>query len=570
MENPVKLTQKQLEILEILADKNSFFSSLLNQYNNKGILSRKQFDCLGKELPNNLKEPITVKEEKVIKLQIHIEFENISEFNKLKEFQKTLVKETFNILESNGSALMAWDMGSGKTYGAAFLLKLYSSQGYKFGIICPKPIIKKWYDILTEFNIPIDNCYFISNYESIINGKKVIYRAKKRGNGFMEEKQSIQELENDSFNFQSKTIFIVDEAHKFKNWETKISEFGMRIAEFQKSHLESRVLLLTGTLSESPLKLWVSGVILKKFFNLWQYFEFLADMGCTKNNYGWELTYPKIYKSKIHGFLSNVMTRIKFEEIPNAPKQRIEIQFIEGSIMNNDTKLVIEAAKLKLSQYKTQARSDIVQMLRERQLRELEKLGEIASEIINFTNGTKYVVFLNYSQSIDLLHKHLLTFGKKSAIYDGRNVHERENNRIKFQNQELDCLICNIQAAREGIDLHDTSPDHSHPRISLFSPCYNAQTTAQALGRIHRIDGGFAYQKFLIIENTIEEYVWRNISNKLDNIDNLNDGESVLLKELKLYEEEISDDLNDEQIQRIIETRRDQAIKAGIIEYAQE
>ena len=511
-----------------------FYESLLAQSKKYKNLTQKQILCLAKGFPKalmwideDLKKSKDMSEtDENLKVPIPEASQKL-----LKTFQIDLVKRAMKCLEKHKGHLLAWDMGSGKTYGAAAICAAYATSGYKIVVIAPKPVVKKWSDISKTFNFEIS---ILSNYEKFLNGKCVKFEPKKKGEGIIE--RSIE------FDFDFKTekyLLVLDEAHRIKNPKSQISEMLTKIALNLPEH--SRVLLLSGTIGESPLKMYAQGL----FLGLWdtknEYWNWALNRGVrfTGYNDSPEFRYPNEFKlAHFDIFSKGLGTRIRFSDIPGSPDQQIYIQFIDAPLktFNQQHKAAIESAEEELTSYKTRAQNDMIQMLRERQLRELEKLHAFYNEIAYSTENERIVIFLNYSQSIDILVEHLKNQGITFGIYDGRNPNEREKIRELFQKNQLKVLVCNIQAAREGIDLHDTSEGHQYPRKAYFSPCYNAQTVAQALGRIHRVGGGFVIQTFVISEGTLEEKVWRNIALKMDCLDNLNDGESILLKELKIFE----------------------------------
>jgi hypothetical protein len=100
----------------------------------------------------------------------------------------------------------------------------------------------------------------------------------------------------------------------------------------------------------------------------------------------------------------------------------------------------------------------------------------------------------------------------------------KEANRLNFENNKSNVIVCNAAAAGIGIDLHDKY--HVRPRISLISPNYSAQIMQQVLGRIDRANGTATTQYILFAANTIEEEAADAARRKLANMEALNQGVS--------------------------------------------
>ena len=93
-----------------------------------------------------------------------------------------------------------------------------------------------------------------------------------------------------------------------------------------------------------------------------------------------------------------------------------------------------------------------------------------------------------------------------------------------FQNNTRRIMIANLAAGNAGVNLHDLIGGAA--RHSIVSPSFSAIHLVQALGRIHRAEGKTAcIQKVLFAADTIEEQACRRVQAKINNIDQLNDGD---------------------------------------------
>jgi hypothetical protein len=163
-----------------------------------------------------------------------------------------------------------------------------------------------------------------------------------------------------------------------------------------------------------------------------------------------------------------------------------------------------------------------VKNLRQRQAIELIKTPSIverAKEIV--AEGGSVVLFLNFHASIDSA-KSLL--GDMAEVIDGREKTEhRQASRDKFQANVLRCLIVQIGAGGQSIDLHDTHGDS--PRTALLCPQFSGVAEEQAIGRIRRVGAkNRALALRLFVPGTIEVAALSLTEHKRENTKILNDG----------------------------------------------
>jgi hypothetical protein len=93
-----------------------------------------------------------------------------------------------------------------------------------------------------------------------------------------------------------------------------------------------------------------------------------------------------------------------------------------------------------------------------------------------------------------------------------------------FQRNQIKLIICQVDAAAEGIDLHDTHGDC--PRHVIVFPTYKAITLIQALGRAVRANAKSpVVQRIVYSSEGIEEKIARTVEKKLENLSMLSDGE---------------------------------------------
>jgi superfamily II DNA or RNA helicase len=112
-----------------------------------------------------------------------------------------------------------------------------------------------------------------------------------------------------------------------------------------------------------------------------------------------------------------------------------------------------------------------------------------------------------------------------NCVFDGKTPDKiRDKNVELFQNDNERVIIVNVQSGGAGLNLHDLNG--KFPRMSIISPTYSPVYMRQALGRVWRDDAKTkCIQRIVCVANTVEEDVCRNVQQKLDNLDLLNDGD---------------------------------------------
>jgi len=165
---------------------------------------------------------------------------------------------------------------------------------------------------------------------------------------------------------------------------------------------------------------------------------------------------------------------------------------------------------------------ETVIQLRMRQKIELVKVPlfvEMVEEGIE--NGMSVVVFVNFTDTLNAIATRLNT----TCIFDGKTPDKvRDKNVALFQEDKERVILVNIQSGGAGLSLHDLNG--RFPRMSIISPTWSPVFMRQTLGRIWRDDAKTkCIQRIVCVANTVEENVSRNVQQKLDNLDMLNDGD---------------------------------------------
>lgn len=153
-------------------------------------------------------------------------------------------------------------------------------------------------------------------------------------------------------------------------------------------------------------------------------------------------------------------------------------------------------------------------------IRDIEDLKQLAvnakfDECMKFLLETqeqqgKIVAFMSHHETIDRMAAGLAKAGLKAAVIDGRvDGPAREPIKERFQDGDLDVLVCGIRAASEGLTL---TASHT---VVVCEFDWNPARHQQAEDRVHRIGQQLPSTiYYLVAMGTIEEKIIRLIESK--------------------------------------------------------
>jgi superfamily II DNA or RNA helicase len=264
------------------------------------------------------------------------------------------------------------------------------------------------------------------------------------------------------------------------------------------------------------------------FENNKQYYTWLYAHGVTKGRFGLQFNNDKEVLKKLHNdIFINRGVRLTRDTIPNFPESQIDAECYnmeedaQNKINNIYAEMEAELAKLRKKE-KTDKESQLTIILREREKIELLKVPLFIEMIEDgIDNGMSIVVFLNFTQTLNSIAKKL----NISCIFDGKTKSDtRQQNVDDFQSNKQRVILVNLQSGGAGLSLHDL--DGNYPRLALISPSYSAVNMRQALGRVWRDSAkSKSIQKIVFVSGTIEEKVCKQVNEKLNNLDLINDGD---------------------------------------------
>jgi len=443
---------------------------------------------------------------------------------KLLPYQVPHVRQLSDSLKNNNRALDASDTGTGKTYSALAVCKLL---GLKPFIICPKSVLSSWCDVAKYFEIDVigvanyellQNCRYFPNLQ-LNNKTDFPYIERRESNG---RKHPQNTFSNHTFlwkDLPEDSLIIFDEAHRCKNPRTVCSVLLYTLSLTKKS----KILMLSATISDKVNNFGIVGFVLGLYPSLRHAKNWInnanRDMG---NGLSMSGVHRKIYP--LHA------SRMKIRDLGDLfPENQILAECFDmdcaEEIEKEYQKIEDEVARLKEREESTQC--VLARILYARMRIEQLKIPTMIELISQFMEeGNSVAVFVNFTNSLKTIAEELKT---NCLVYGEQTMLERNNNIKDFQLDRSKIIICNIRSGGVGISLHDTHG--KYPRVSVISPSWSAQDIIQALGRVHRANGKTVVrQKIVFCRKTVEEYICKNMIDKIKNIASLNDGDLLSYK----------------------------------------
>lgn len=437
----------------------------------------------------------------------------IKNSNGLRPWQINSVEKLVSSILSWGAAIDGSDCGVGKSYSACAVAR---ELGCNILVVCPKSVITSWHKVIINHFKMGDKLVGIINYEKLRIGRKDSDIA-----SFVLSRQTRRE--SFAWKIPKKTIIIWDESQKLKNWKTQNAKTC--VAAIKQGY---PMLFCSATNATNPLEMRVVGLALKVYkASAKAYYDWAKVHGVYQGTWGMEFNNDPVALKRIHHVLFNQSgVRLRRDEIPNFPACEIISEVYDmddedakkiNSIYNEMEKELEKWEKNK----KGDGESHLTIQLRARQKIELIKVP-LFVEMIEEALEQRFsiAVFVNFTETIKALSDRLNT----KCIFDGKTSDKiRDNNVDQFQLDNERIILVNIQSGGAGLNLHDLNGNF--PRMSIISPTYSPVFMRQTLGRVWRDDAKTkAVQKIVCVAKTVEENVCRNVQQKLENMDILNDG----------------------------------------------
>ena len=418
------------------------------------------------------------------------------------------------IEKMNGKAILADEVGLGKTIEAGLILKEYIIRGLvkKALILVPASLLTQWEDELnSKFFIPAIGCRKknvpFEQYDFVVMSMDAAKRSPYR--------EKIYE--------QNYDMIIIDEAHKLKNHKTQAYEFVKGIKK-------KFCLLLTATPIQNNIFEIFYLVSLLKPGHLGNVESFQSSFKSLQDDeYLKELVNQVMIRNRrqdtgIEWVGRNVQTiPIKFTteekevyDMIQQLKERTTV-FANSFAMTTILKEMCsskEAAYLTLMKMKekaiTKEEIDYIEEIVEKLANlEINCKAEKTYEIIQKAND-KVIIFTEYRATQHYLQWYLHQKGITSVLFNGKfSKNKRDWMRRLFQDV-ADVLIA-TESGGEGINLQ-----FCHHVINFDLP-WNPMKIEQRIGRVHRLGQECDVHIYnLAIQNTIEDRIIDLLTNKID------------------------------------------------------
>ena len=439
----------------------------------------------------------------------------------LRDWQIPLAERQTAVLQKERIFLCAASTGAGKTYLACYTI---ARLGIPTLVICPKIAISQWKSVIRGMGVE-DKVIGVINPENLIASKRNPFYAHEGGWKNVPE---------------GPALLVFDEMHRSCSGIFKIAKGGqkgqgckqalMAARWVNKSTPGHKVLALTATPADSPLKMQALGYLMGfHSFVAPSFYDWCRRHGCSMQARGRQAAFAFTRdrlraKAIMEGILKDMGERfmsITPDEIPGFPEETREVVLVD--LAKEDHEALVQAYAEMPELMKKPSRDSMVKLLRLRQQAEFCKasvLAKMAKDEVEDGNSVFIAIsFTDARLRIQMeLEKAGVPFG---AIYGGQKESERNGMIDAFQQNRTHVIIGMMQACGVALSLHDTK--HERPRVSLISPSFSASDVVQALGRIRRVGGTAATQKFVLVADSVEERVARSIRAKLEAMSSLTD-----------------------------------------------
>ncbi|MFC0522636.1 DEAD/DEAH box helicase [Pontibacillus salicampi] len=454
------------------------------------------------------------------------------------EFLPHQIKSAQTVIEQmNGRAILADEVGLGKTIEAGLILKEYMIRGLvkKVLILAPASLVNQWVGEMNQkFYIPAaaQRKTHIWDYEVVVSSIDTAKRAPHR--------EIILDTEYD--------MIIIDEAHKLKNHKTKNYEF---VQQLKKKYC----LLLTATPVQNHLVDIFNLVSILKPGHLGNYEDFTKQFGKNRN----QLSNDEHLKSLV----KKVMIRHRREETGvDWTKRHVETISLEFSkeeqeaydFLSRITSGGFAFANITLLRELCSSREacflSIQNMLknedihpeRAEQLKEMvhyieqmphhSKAKKVVEFLSNAKKDEKFIIFTEYRATQYYLQWYLQQHGITSVPFRGGFKRSKKDwMRHLFQTQAQ--VLIATEAGGEGINLQFCS------NIINYDLPWNPMRLEQRIGRVHRFGQKEDVHIYnFAVQHTIEDHVLSLLYEKINLFQRVVGNLDAILEKLHLNDME--------------------------------
>ncbi|WP_077326940.1 DEAD/DEAH box helicase [Virgibacillus siamensis] len=433
------------------------------------------------------------------------------------------------IEEMNGRAILADEVGLGKTIEAGLILKEYMLRGLvkKALILVPASLVNQWAKELNEkFYIPAIT--HRKNYPWDQNPVIIssIDRAKRSPH-----REKILDVDYD--------FILIDEAHKLKNHKTQNFKF---VRSLKKTYC----LLLTATPIQNRLVEIFNLVSILKPGHLGDYESFLEQYGTNRNKLKQD-GYLKQLIQKV--MIRNTRQNTKFDDI----KRNIETIWVDANEQEKDVYHLLEnmtngfspfsritllreicssreACYLSLKKMvKNDGNEELISPVIEKisQLKNHSKAEKVL-DIIKRMNGEKFIIFTEYRATQLYLQWYLKQHDITSVPFRGGFKKSKKDWMKQLFENHAQVLIA-TEAGGEGINLQFCN------NLINYDLPWNPMRLEQRIGRIHRYGQENNVHIFnFAIRDTVEEHIMTLLYEKINLFEKIIGNLDSILAELNI------------------------------------
>lgn len=377
-----------------------------------------------------------------------------------------------------------------------------------FVVVCPKSLISHWRHWVGLLGLG-KNCLGVFGWEAAKLGcHPEIFHPDR---GWFPSDSSVKKL------------IIFDESHRAKSYKTLNARMLRRARE--AGHF---IALLSATLVQSPLDLGGLAFPLSLTTAQRHWFAFAQRYGASLSRWrGYESKATTRQLLELHGLLDRVSVRVRKADVaPMMCINQVDLIDIDNAEVLTRIYRDLEQEIAELEQLENSADIILTARLRGRQAAELEKVLPFKeAALTHLEEGAKVCLFFNFNRSITVAQRLFTESHIPVEVITGMtSLADRAKAIASFNEGSLDVLLLNVAAGGEGISLHDAHGNK--PRVCLISPPESAAMLIQAMGRVDRVGSkSVALNRVLFVANTVEENVYENVSEKISDLQLLNDGD---------------------------------------------
>lgn len=421
------------------------------------------------------------------------------------------------IEEMNGKAILADEVGLGKTIEAGLILKEYLIRGLvkKALILVPASLVNQWVEELNgKFHIPAiayRKNYALESCDVVVMSIDMAKRSP--------HKEKIYE--------ESYDLMIIDEAHKLKNHRTKNYEFVQNLKK-------KFCLLLTATPIQNNVYELFHLISLLKPGHLGSFSSFQAAFAKNKRHDEAE--------EFLHELVNQVMVRNRREDTGMTWTSRhvdiIPIEFSKeerevydeisalkeiSPIFSNAFSMITlqkemcsskEATALTLTKMLKKCTDkkeieQVKQVVEKVMQLEVNAKAEKAYDIIKKADG-KVILFTEYEASQVYLQSYLYSKGITSVPFNGRFSKSKRDWMKQLFEQKAQVLIA-TESGSEGINLQFCN------HVINYDLPWNPMKLEQRIGRVHRIGQKESVHVYnLAVQHTVEDHILNLLYEKIN------------------------------------------------------